>query len=183
MALDKAALKSAFEAILTFDPSTPVTYTGDYMATQWADAIDTYSQGAVDELSNAVVGATLTANKPALLSALKSLFNTVPTGSSDYRPTIDSAITAYWTGVTFASTLVPPDGQPGSGISNAVTTPGSGFNPENSWTSSPLFPTEDESADRLANAIDTATKATKTTIVYVTPPPASSPTTKVLSIS
>ena len=163
------SLESDFEAVLTFD-GTQAMYTGNYMSSGWTDAIDSYSNGITDELGNAVG----VRNKNDLLTALKVAFNQFDEATTLAQ--IDTAISAYWNGVTFAFSNVPPDGQPGSGVSNIVTDTGGGFNP----TRVPVINSVSDGAQRLSDAIEARTQTVKTTIHYFTP--SGSPTSKVLSI-
>ena len=166
MSLDKGALKIALESLFANRFETCAL-----AAQAWGNIVDTYASGAVDELGNAVG----TRNLSSLVSGLTDAFS-----QTDYVITMskmNDAFSAYWSGVTFDYSNVPSDGQPGSGQSNTVTNTGSGFS-----FSTTSVSTWAEGASNMADSVDNRMKTVRTTIHYLTPPPSSSPTSKVLSI-
>jgi hypothetical protein len=168
-------LIDAFEQLLNVSEN-PSSHTAESIAIAWSDAIDSYSQFAEDELGNSLSGGV---DKESLKNKLKTAFAYYENGGTDanYRcfSAVTNALKAYWQSAMFEFSIVPGDGQPGSGISNTVSYTGGDFSSSESWKY-----TELEGAIELGNRIHARTLTVKTTINYFTP--LGNPASKVLSI-
>lgn len=132
-------------------------YTAEGLAKTWTDSYNSEASQATDEWGNTVINVSPSAMQASLETAFSDY-------SEDVRDRIESALNAYWSPASLTFLIVPPDGIPGSGISNVITNSISGFSFDTGWESA-----VPPAASKVAEALVDATKSLTTRITYLIP--------------